>query len=48
MTLSQAWKAFKESMYAFWIYREPEPFSYIRDVGEMTSSTTTPKNTLKE
>lgn len=41
MTLSQALKAFKDSMYALWIYREPEPFSYIRDVDELTSYSST-------
>ena len=39
MTLSQAWQAFKDSMYALWIYREPEPFSYVRDVTELTTFT---------
>lgn len=46
MTLSQAWQVFKSSMYALWVYREPEPFSYIRDVNELTDITSTdvPKN----
>ena len=39
MTLSQAWQAFKDSVYAMWIYHEPEPFSYIRDVDELTDAT---------
>lgn len=41
MTLSQALEAFKDSMYALWIYREPEPFSYTRNVDELTAYTST-------
>ena len=41
MTLSEAIKSIKEGLYALFIYREPEPFSYIRDVDELTDNTTT-------
>ncbi len=41
MTLSAAVKSIKAAMYALFVYREPEPFSYVRDVGELTEFTTT-------
>jgi len=47
MTLSQAWRAFKDSMYAMWVYREPEPFSYMRDTNEMNDLTSTQPNNPK-
>ena len=43
MTLSQAVKAIKKGMYALFVYREPEPFSYTRDVHEMKGFTSTEK-----
>jgi hypothetical protein len=39
MTLSEAIHFLEESMYALWIYREPEPFDYVRDVDELTEGT---------
>jgi hypothetical protein len=41
MTLSQAILAIKDGLCALFIYREPEPFSYVRDVRELTSFTST-------
>lgn len=42
MTLREAITAIKDSMYALFVYREPEPFSYVRDVDELTDFTSTP------
>ena len=41
MTLSQALKAIGDGFYALFIYREPEPFSYVRDVDELMATTNT-------
>ena len=41
MTISEAFKAIKEGFYALFVYREPEPFSYIRDVDELTDFSST-------
>jgi hypothetical protein len=46
MTLSQAIQAIKDALYALFVYREPEPFSYVRDVDELTAFTSTEKETL--
>jgi len=39
MTLAKALKGIKKSLYALFVYREEEPFSYIRDTDELTDST---------
>jgi hypothetical protein len=39
MTLSQALKAIGDGLYALFVYREPEPFDYARDVDELTMNT---------
>lgn len=41
MTLSQALEAIKDVLYALFVFREPEPFDYIRDVDELTMTTGT-------
>jgi hypothetical protein len=43
MTLSQAIQAIKDALYALFVYREPEPFDYTRDVNELTDLTGTEK-----
>lgn len=41
MTLSQAIQSLKSALYAIFIYREPEPFNYVRDTGEIAGFTST-------
>jgi hypothetical protein len=43
MTLYQAIQAIKDALYALFVYREPEQFSYTRDVDELTDFTGTEK-----
>jgi len=42
MTISKALVALKESLYALFVNREPEPFNYVRDASELTDCTATP------
>jgi hypothetical protein len=41
MTLTQAIQAIKDALYALFVYRKTEPFSYTRDVDELTDFTGT-------